>query len=345
VKGNNRRFEPSWIDRFNNRVEKLPIRFWIFYAIFGLVLIAIQVFILWLEGGFQNGELMPVIIFNSLFTPFLLGLIHFLDQQAMTSLKTIKPALEISEADFNDYKFKLSNMPSALPLAAGLTMLIFVILMEQYSATPVRYEVLEDFRIFRIIFQIIDKSSAFLFGIFIYHTIRQLRFVNTINSTYIKINLFNIRPLQAFSRLTASTSAGLVMGVYGWMLINPELFSDPAIIGFILVITILAVSVFLWPLYGAHKRMVVAKENALHEIDQLSESVYSKFNNGLQDGDYSAIESLNGTIGSLDIQYKWVKAIPTWPWKPETAQLLLTAIALPLVLAILRFLIEQAFDL
>ena len=129
MKGNDRRFEPSWIDRFNNRVEKLPIRFWIFYAIFGLVLIAIQVFILWLEGGFQNGELMPVIIFNSLFTPFLLGLIHFLDQQAMTSLKTIKPALEISEADFNDYKFKLSNMPSVLPLAAGLTMLIFVILM------------------------------------------------------------------------------------------------------------------------------------------------------------------------------------------------------------------------
>ena len=343
--GKDRQFEPGWIDRFNNRVEQLPIRFWIFYASLALLLIGIQIIFLWLESGAQNVELMPVIIFNGLFPPFLLGLMHFLDQQAVISLNTMKPALQISEDDFNDNKYKLSNMPSVPPLAAGLVMLILVILMEQFSTTPVRYEALAEFRIFEIIFYIIDKSSALLFGVFIYHTIRQLRLVNTINSTYIQINLFKLRPLQAFSKLTASTSAGLVIGVYGWMLINPELFSDPAIISFILVITILALSVFLWPLYGVHKRMVAAKENALHEIDQLSESVYSKFNNGLHDENYSAIESLNGTIGSIDIQYKWVKAIPTWPWRPETAQLVLTAIALPLVLAILRFLIEQAFDL
>jgi hypothetical protein len=73
--------------------------------------------------------------------------------------------------------------------------------------------------------------------------------------------------------------------------------------------------------------------------------VYLKFNNCLRNEDYSAIELLNGTIGSLEIQRKYVKAIPTWPWKPETVQFVLTAIALPLVLAILRFLIEQAFDL
>jgi len=38
-----------------------------------------------------------------------------------------------------------------------------------------------------------------------------------------------------------------------------------------------------------------------------------------------------------------LKAIPTWPWRPETAQFVLAAIALSLVLKILRFLVEQAF--
>ena len=94
----------------------------------------------------------------------------------------------------------------------------------------------------------------------------------------------------------------------------------------------------MWPLYGAHKLMVAAKEKALREIEMLSDSVYLKFNNGLHDEDYSAIELLNGAIGSLEIQHKSVKAIPTWPWRAETAQFVLTAIALPLVLAILRFL-------
>jgi len=47
-------------------------------------------------------------------------------------------------------------------------------------------------------------------------------------------------------------------------------------------------------------------------------------------------------IQSLEIQYNWIKAIHTWPWKPETAQFVLTAIALPLVLAVIHFFVEQA---
>ena len=57
--GKDRLFEPSWIDRFNNRVEKMSIRFWIFYASFGLILIAVQVFILWLEGGSHYSHSLP----------------------------------------------------------------------------------------------------------------------------------------------------------------------------------------------------------------------------------------------------------------------------------------------
>jgi hypothetical protein len=52
------------------------------------------------------------------------------------------------------------------------------------------------------------------------------------------------------------------------MWINPDLFSDPAIFSFILIVTILAGTVFLWPLYGARKLMVAAKQKALTEIDQ-----------------------------------------------------------------------------
>ena len=70
---NNRLFQPSWIDRVNNRVGRLPIRSRVFYGSFGLVLIVIQVLILWLESGMQSTEIIPVIFFNGLFTPFPLG--------------------------------------------------------------------------------------------------------------------------------------------------------------------------------------------------------------------------------------------------------------------------------
>ncbi len=55
-------------------------------------------------------------------------------------------------------------------------------------------------------------------------------------------------------------------------------------------------------------------------------------------------DGLNATIASLEIQHKRISAIPTWPWKPETARIALTAIALPLMLMILQSFVLQALS-
>jgi hypothetical protein len=182
-----------------------------------------------------------------------------------------------------------------------------------------------------------------LFGAFFYHTIRQLRLVNTITSNYVRINLFYLGPVQAFSRLTATTAVGLVLGMYGWMLINPDLLADPVSVGFMGVFSILAVAVFIWPLLGAHRLIENEKQSALRELDLRFEAIFSRFNDAFGDDDHVATERLNGAIASLDIQHKRIAAIPTWPWRTETARWALTAIALPLILTILQFLVVQAF--
>jgi hypothetical protein len=82
----------------------------------------------------------------------------------------------------------------------------------------------------------------------------------------------------------------------------------------------------------------------LHEIDLRFETLFATFNQHLQEGDYDAIEPLNGTISSLEIQHRKIVAIPTWPWRPETARFALGAIALPLILTILQLLVTQVFD-
>ncbi len=341
--GKARPYRPSWIDRFNIWVAMRSKRTWVFYIGFGFVLIVIQLLVLWLEGGLPAQELMPVIIFNALFTPFLLGLNYLLDNLAVAALDSMRPVLGTTDSEFERCKYQLANMPSWLPLAAGLIGLVVVILMEWLGTVPVRYAALEELPVFSIVFQITDKSSAFLFGVFIYHTIRQLRLVTSINSQYVRVKLFHLGPLQGFSRLTATTAVGLVVGVYGWMLINPELWADPVILGFAVLITLLAAAVFAGPLYGVHRRIVVAKEKALQEIDLQFEAALDKFKQSLQAEDHAAIEMLNGTIASLEIQHRKVSAIPAWPWSPETARFALTAIALPLILAFLQYLLERAF--
>jgi hypothetical protein len=337
-------YKPSGIDRFNKWVEKLPVRAWTFHAVLGILLVLVQIFFLWLDGGLQAEELLPVIIFNGLAVPYLLAWIHLLDKQAVTAINSMRPVLDATEQEFNHYKYRLSKMPFLAPLIAGLVVTVTTILTPLVATEPIRYAPLKDLPVFAVVFHIIDKSSAFLFGVALYHSARQLRLVNSINSNRVRINLFNLRPLQAFSRLTASTAVGIVVFVYAWMLINPELLTDPVLFGYATVFTILALSVFVWPLWGVHRLMEMEKERALHEIDLRFEAVFSEFNQCMLADDYAATEKLNGAIASLEIQRNRISAIPTWPWRPETASIALTAIALPLILMILQFFVLQALD-
>ena len=339
-----RPYKPSWIDNFNDWIESLPLPAWIFHVVLGMVLILIQIPFLWFEGGLRGEELLPIIIFNGFAVPYLLGLMQFLDNQAVADLNSMRPLLDTSEQEFVRYEYKLSNMPFLAPLITGLTMLVLVFLLEFSLTQPIRYAALEQLPVFTIVFQIVDKSSAFLFGVIIYHTIRQLRLVNSINSNHVCIDLFRLRPLQAFSRLTASTAVALVIFVYLFMLINPDLFADPVILGIIVAMTILTVSIFVWPLWGVHRLMVIEKERMLHEIDLRFEDVFSEFNQHLHERDYAETEMLKGTITSLEIQHKRISTIPTWPWSSETARIALTAIALPLVLMIIQFFVLQALN-
>ncbi|KAA3644982.1 MAG: hypothetical protein DWQ07_16405 [Chloroflexi bacterium] len=337
-------YKPSLIDRFTRWVANLPIRAWVFYVGFTLILVIVQLIFIWLDDGLQAVEILPVVVFNSFATPFLLALIHLLDDQAITALDSMKPALAMKKSQIKDYCYMLSTMPARAALIAGLAMLSVVILIELASPQLLRYAPLEQLPVFAIVFQIIDKSSAFLFGVFFYHTIRQLLLVNAINSKHVRISLFNTVPLQAFSRLTASTAVGPAVLIYVWLLINPELLTNPISIGFSGAVTVLAVAVFVWPLLGMHRRMQAEKESMLHALDLEFETIFSKFNQGLQDDDQKSIERLNGTIASLEIQRNRISAIPTWPWRPETARFALSAVALPLILSVLRFLVERAFS-
>jgi hypothetical protein len=366
---NQRPYNPSWIDRFTDWVETLPIQAWLFYTSCGFVLILIQLFFLWLDGGLGSGGpleiLLPIIIFNALLTPLAVGMIHLLDKQAVTALNTMRPTLDLTGPEISEFQYRISTMPFARPMIIGLALLVSLLITEELTMVPARFAALDGLPIFTVVFQIADKVPAIFFGVFFYHTYRQLRLVNTINMQHTQVSLFNLGPLRAFSTLTATTAVGLIIGVYGWMLINPDLLSNQFSLGAVVVLTTLAVFIFIWPQYGIHRRMQMEKEKALHEIEQRFEAVYAKFNQrfsgivdaegnvnadaefdveDLTDDDFAHIQRLNGIIASLEVQHKSIRIIPTWPWRPDTARYVLTAIALPLILWTLQFFIAGLLD-
>jgi hypothetical protein len=337
-------YKPSWFDRFNNWTENLSLNVWMFHLMVGILLVVLQVFLLWLEAGSISNELLPVIIFNSLAIPYLLVVILLLDNQAGRGIRLMNSVLNFSDREFDQYEYRLINMPVLEPLIAGSVLTVLTILTPLVSVEPVRYMALEQLPVFSVVFNIIDKSSAFLLGVLIYHTIRQLRLVNSIYSNYVRINIYQLEPLQAFSRLTGSTALSLLVFVYIWMLINPELFTDPVLIGYLVVFTLIAIFVFVWPLWGVHRMIEAEKKKVLHELDLRFEAVFARFNDYVDRDEFAANESLNGTITSLQVQQSRLSTVPTWPWSADTARLVLTAIALPLMLMLLQYFILQALN-
>ncbi len=339
-----RPYEPSIVDRLNDWVERLPLPALIFQILLGLALIFFQVICLGLEGGLYAKELLPVIIFNGAAVPFLLARIHLLNREAVAAVNSMRPMLEMNQAEFDDYRYRLSTMPFWGPLIAGTILTASVILTPLVSNPPARYAALVDLPVFSVVYHIIDKLSAFLFGVILYHTFRQLRLINSINSRHLRINLFHLRTLNAFSRLTASTALGLLFFIYLWMLINPELLADPVLIAYSVLLTSLAVIIFVWPLWGIHKLMEDKKVQALHDIDLRFETLFKELNRSIDEDNHEETDRLNRTIASLDVQYTRISDVPTWPWRAETARLVLTAIAIPLVLMVLQYFVLQALN-
>jgi hypothetical protein len=53
------------------------------------------------------------------------------------------------------------------------------------------------------------------------------------------------------------------------------------------------------------------------------------------------MDDLSKTISSLQIEQHLLEGIPTWPWRPETVRLLITALALPLGLWFIQYLLQR----
>jgi hypothetical protein len=181
------------------------------------------------------------------------------------------------------------------------------------------------------------------FGALLYHTIHQMKLINHIYSEHTSIDLFKLRPLYAFSSLAALTVVGLAIPTYGWTaLVPPE--SNPLGIGIsvgsVLLITALAVAAFLWPLLGIHRLLREEKGRLMDECAERLEAAIAELHRLMDSGDLEGIDRLNLAMASLVMERDALDAIPTWPWQPETPRLLITALALPLGLWIIQYVLQ-----
>jgi hypothetical protein len=333
-------YAPSWVDRFSDWVDGLAGPSWLYYLVLGLVLLMVQTAVLWIEGVYPLGTFLPIHLVAAGGVAYLLALLPWLDNTAAMALSTLRPALTAREEEYSQLRHQLTTLRARPTLVASLVTVTFVVLADQLGVTIASFEAVAGSPVSAGLIYFIYLIGWWIAGAFIYHTIHQLRLINSIHTRHTRVDLFRMRPLYAFSRLTALTAASLTLTLYVDIAVQPGVLDDPRTIGIASIIVVLAVATFAWPLLGIHRLLEEEKGRLLDENSLLLEAKLVELHQGLNRGELDGMENLNMAIASLEIEQNVLNRIPTWPWQPETVRLLVTAVLLPLGLWIVQIVLQ-----
>jgi hypothetical protein len=341
VEGGTRPYAPSWLDRFNARLAQLPGPSWAYYLGIWLVLVLLQNVALWVEGAYPAGTFLPNHTAIAALIPLLVALSHFLDNRAGAALATLRPAMEVGEEEYRRLRYRLTTLPALPTLLVSLIGVASIVLLNVILDSFGDFGGLGAFPISRTLIYLMYVGAWWVVAAFLYHTIHQLRAINLVYTHHTRVNLFKMRPLYGLSGVTALTGVSLTAITYGWMAINPELWDSPISMAVVLPITALAFVAFIWPLLGIHRLLEEEKGRLLDECSIRIQAAIAELHRRVDSQGLEGMDDLNKTIASLQIEKNLLEGIPTWPWRPETVRLLITALALPLGLWFIQYLLQR----
>jgi hypothetical protein len=334
-------YSPSWVDRLNDWVAKWPGPVWAYYLVLWLVLFGVQTTVSWIEGAVSIGSFITAQMYLAGAISFMLALFYYLDARADKALQSLEPVLTLSEQEYHEYQFQLTNLPSSRAILSGAALVLLTIISELFGE-PYRLELFDAYPTSATLLKILYFAGWFALGNFIYHTIHHLGLINRIYTRHTRINLFNLSQLYAFSNLSAITAATLAILAYGWMVVNPEISrSDPLVLAWMLGITLFALATFFWPQLGIHRIQVQEKERLLQESNRLYQQVTTDLHQMIDENELAEIGNINVAIATLEMEQATLKKIATWPWDPESLRLLVTALAFPLGIWLLQYILQS----
>lgn len=337
----NHPYAPSLFDRFIDLVDSLSIPGWLFYAVFAAILVGIQFLIQW-NGGTTTVSAFPLAYIITI--AYGLGLMHHLDTAAEQSLKRFRPLMTISDAEYDELRYRLTTLP-ALPtlIAAAIGAFDGVIVINWIPDLIKVQELHFADNVLSLNFNnVISLIVWAIVGVLVYHSLHQLRIVQQIYNRHPNVDLYNLRPLYAFSTLSAQTAVGIALIVYLWYLFAPLLFN----IGLagLLFFTGLALLTFVLPLWGARRLLVEEKDRRLTENGKRQRSAIAELHRRVDENELMDMDNLNKAIAGLESEQTALNRISTWPWKPETPRAVSAALLFPIIIWLMQWLLKRILE-
>lgn len=337
-------YAPSWFDRLDAWLTTLPTPRWLVGVTLAVLLVLVNALFKWWDGVYPVGTFHPFHVVVISYTIWYFAMVSYLDWVAARAMERFRPAFRGDERTFADLTYRLTTMPArpaALASLAGAVFGLLVALGVQRGLfiSPAALLMRSPSSLwFDFLVAIVVNMGLY---VFIYHTVHQLRVVNTIYGHHAQVDLFLPGPLRAFSTLTAQTAAAGVLTAYVWFATETNFTENPVSLSVFVVLVLLAGVTFAAPLWGVHRMLESAQHTAQAAAGQRLHRALGDLHECIDRRTYGEADALAKAVAGIKDELALLERIPTWPWQPDTPRLLSTAILLPIVLWLATRLLER----
>jgi len=290
--------------------------------------------------GRDVAGLPPRFIAIALVPPFSLALQRHLARVASEALDRFRPLLD-GATEIEDLRYRLMVAPRREVLVVwALTTWGTV---SNAVVAPANFEIVGLGPVEAAVLVGYACLVGFSYSTLVLQVVRQLALVDRIHREAARVNLLDASPLQAFSRLTAQASLGLLtLAAVLATTTLPEFaaastseVATALAAGLYVAIAVAAVAAFVLPLYGLHRRIATEKERLETEAGARLTSLLAALHADAAGLDLSRADGLNKLLGSAFAEREVLARLPTWPWQAATIRAFASALLLPVVIYVL----------
>ena len=335
----------GWIDALFDLIDAAPAPRWAVYlALYAVGFGGTQV-ANWIDGIVAFPEIAPSLLVGAVFPVAFPWSMQALNDVAMRSLETLRPALELDAAGQAALAVEIGQTPAAVSVAvipAGVIVGVASVL-----GSPSAWGLRDDIgpASWAATYALSVATMVLLLA-FLAHVLHQLRVVGRVHRHFVRVDLFHLEPLYAFATLTARTGMALlglvVFGIVGLSLTTGQLIGLASTdLGVTLAMLLVAVASFIVPLLGLHGRISAERDRRREEAAVVVARTVGEIQARSAAGEHDAVGALNNSLQAATTAMTTVSKISTWPWRPETLRGFVSAIGLPVVVWVITAVLSR----
>lgn len=351
MSGNELPYQPSWIDRLTAFIDRLPVPAWLAYLLLSAPWAAAFLAVQAGQGAYRDTGFNAWHLFVAVQPFFGFLAVDYLDRIAGSAFRRFRPAMKGEPAEVDQALYRLTTLPARPVLVASLLgplVAVIQVLLVKDAESLASFQHVASTPL-SLAFHNVNIITAWVgYAVVFYHAYHQLRVIAWLYTSHALIDPFFPQPLYALSEITSRTAVLILAVIYGWFAVATRgslqtMPTEPLFYLTSVSVLGLGLLVFIWPLWGAHRLLVQAKNDALEGNAASYKTATSELHRTVTNRLLDEIDVWHKALAALDLERRHLDRLATWPWSPGTLRNVLAALIFPILVWIIQYGLQQLF--